>query len=292
MRVVDEPAALRMECQAARRAGHVLALVPTMGALHRGHLELVDEARRRAAQVVVSIFVNPTQFGPKEDFARYPRTLEADLERCREHGVDLVFAPEARAMYPAGEETRVHVGAMAAALCGPHRPGHFEGVCTVVAKLFALTGRSIAVFGRKDYQQLRIIQRMVTDLFLPVELVGHPTVREPDGLALSSRNRYLDPDERRRALAIPRGLSAAVEAFARGERRAAELTALVTRELASAADSIDYVELADPNSVVPFTPGEESGDRALLAVAARFGATRLIDNVVLGEDRAPLTDGA
>jgi pantoate--beta-alanine ligase len=260
-----------------------------MGALHAGHVALIEEARRRAAFVVASVFVNPTQFGPSEDFARYPRTLEADAEKCERAGVAAVFAPAAGAMYPPGEETRVHVGATAGPLCGAHRPGHFEGVTTVVAKLFALAGPCVAVFGRKDYQQLRVITRMTTDLFLPVELVGLRTVREPDGLALSSRNAYLSPAQRADALAIPRGLSAAVAAFARGERDAGALVSIPRASVARVATSIDYVDVADPESLRVFAAGERTGERALLALAIRMGATRLIDNVVLGEDRAPLT---
>ncbi len=211
MELVHEPEAFRRACDEARARGLRVGLVPTMGALHAGHAALIAEARRHASFVVVSIFVNPTQFGPAEDFARYPRTLEADAATCERAGAAAVFAPAADAMYRPGDETRVRVGATAAPLCGAHRPGHFEGVATVVAKLFALTGPSVAVFGRKDYQQLRVISRFTADLFLPVEIVGLRTVREPDGLALSSRNAYLSPEQRAAALAIPRGLSAAVD---------------------------------------------------------------------------------
>jgi pantoate--beta-alanine ligase len=191
-------------------------------------------------------------------------------------------------MYPPGDETRVRVGATAAPLCGAHRPGHFEGVTTVVAKLFALAGASVAVFGRKDYQQLRVITRMATDLFLPVEIVGLRTVRERDGLALSSRNAYLSPDQRAAALAIPRGLSAASAAFARGERSAAALVGLVRAAVDRVATSVDYVDAADAETLRIFAPGEITGERALLALAIRIGATRLIDNVVLGEDPPPI----
>src|SRR5450432_3218578 len=194
-----------------------------MGALHAGHLSLVREARARADVVAVTIFVNPTQFGPSEDFARYPRRLDRDLELCREAGVSHVFAPEASEMYPAGERTRVHVSELTASLCGPHRPGHFDGVTTIVSKLFAVAGACVAVFGRKDYQQLKVIERMTRDLLLPVEIVGLKTLRDTDGLALSSRNAYLTLEERARALAIPRALSAAVSAFASGERRVGRL---------------------------------------------------------------------
>jgi pantoate--beta-alanine ligase len=259
-----------------------------MGALHAGHIALVEEALRHAPFVVVTIFVNPTQFGPNEDFARYPRALPADVERCEAAGAAAVFAPDVDVMYPPGDETRVRVGPTAAALCGPHRSGHFEGVATVVAKLFALTGPAVAVFGRKDYQQLQVISRMATDLFFPIEVIGLPTVREPDGLALSSRNAYLSPEERAAALAIPRGLSAAVAAFAGGERDAGALAALVRERVTRVATSVDYVDVANPDTLRVLAPGERTAERALLALAIRLGSTRLIDNVVLGEDPAPI----
>ncbi len=288
MDTVHDPADLRRACDAARARGARVGLVPTMGALHEGHATLVRAAAERADFVVVTVFVNPTQFGPNEDFARYPRTLDADRALAKEAGAALVFAPEGRAMYPEGDETRVHVGETAAALCGAHRPGHFEGVTTVVAKFFALAGPCVALFGRKDYQQLKVIERMTRDLLLPVEIVGVPTVREPDGLALSSRNRYLSAAARQSALAIPTGLSRAAALFAKGERNAGALRAACREPIAAVADSIDYVELADPDRVTPFPDHARVPDRTLLAVALRLGGARLIDNVVLGEDRAPL----
>jgi pantoate--beta-alanine ligase len=288
MQLLREPEAFRSLCNEARARGERVGLVPTMGALHAGHVALVEEARRHASFVVVSVFVNPTQFGPNEDYGRYPRTLEADMEKCAGAGAIAVFAPPAEAMYPPGDETRVRVGATAGPLCGAHRPGHFEGVSTVVAKLFALAGPCVAVFGRKDYQQLRVITRMATDLFLPVEIVGLRTVREPDGLAMSSRNAYLSPEQRRAALAIPRGLSRAWGAFQRGERDAGVLAAIARAEVERVATSIDYVDVADPESVRVLGPGERAGERALLALAIRLGGARLIDNVVLGEDPAPI----
>jgi len=281
---VDE---FRAACDAVRQKG-ALGLVPTMGALHRGHLALIEEAKKLTSAVAVTIFVNPTQFGPGEDFARYPRTLERDVELCREAGAALVFAPEADAMYPKGEKTRVHVAGLTEHLCGPRRPGHFDGVTTIVSKLFAVAGPCTAVFGRKDYQQLKVIERMTRDLLLPVTIVGHPTVRDDDGLALSSRNAYLSADERQRALAIPAALSAAVLSFAAGERRVAELAGAAERAIAAAATRVDYVSLADPDELSPLSPEEPVPARALLALAAFIGSTRLIDNVVLGEDRAPL----
>lgn len=283
-----QPDELRLSCERARQAGHRVGLVPTMGALHAGHLALIAEARRRADFVAVSVFVNPTQFGAGEDLARYPRTLDRDLAACAEAGASGVFAPEVAAMYPPGDETRVRVGATAAPLCGVHRPVHFEGVATVVTKLFALAGPCVAVFGRKDYQQLQVIRRLTADLFLPVEVVGVPTVREPDGLAMSSRNAYLSPEQRSAARAIPLALTEACHAFARGERRPAALLGPARARLAAVASSIDYVDLADPESLTIWSDKAEIGDRALLAVAIRLGAARLIDNVVLGEDAPPI----
>ncbi len=281
-------AEFRAATNAVRAAGKRLGLVPTMGALHEGHLSLVREARSRAAEVAVTIFVNPTQFGPNEDFERYPRTLERDLELLQSAGASHVFAPEASEMYPAGERTRVHVSGLTAALCGPHRPGHFDGVATIVSKLFAVAGECVAVFGRKDYQQLKVIERMTRDLLLPVEVVGLCTLRQSDGLALSSRNAYLSPEERERALGIPRALSAAVAAFAAGERRAGALRAAALPFLERANLRLDYLTLADADALVPIADDAPSGERALLAVAGFMGKTRLIDNVVLGEDPAPI----
>ena len=255
-----------------------------MGALHDGHLALVGEALRHAEFVMCTIFVNPTQFAPNEDFARYPRDLEGDVRKL--HGASVVFAPEPAAMYPPGDETRVHVGALAAHLCGPHRPGHFEGVATVVTKLFAIAGPCTAVFGKKDYQQLAILRRVARDLFLPVEVIGHPIVREEDGLAMSSRNAYLSAEERQRALSLSRGLSAAARAFAAGERGAETLRKMALADVERVATSIDYVTIADAGSLVPFADGADVGERAVLAIACRIGATRLIDNLVLGEDPA------
>jgi pantoate--beta-alanine ligase len=263
-----------------------------MGALHAGHLALITEARRRSDFVAVTLFVNPTQFGAGEDLARYPRTLERDLAACAEAGADGVFAPDVAAMYPPGEETRVRVGATAGPLCGVHRPVHFEGVATVVTKLLSLAGPCVAVFGRKDYQQLQVIRRLVADLFLPVEIVGATTVREPDGLAMSSRNAYLSPEQRSAARAIPLALAGACRAFARGERRAAALLEPARARLAAAATSVDYVDLADPESLAIWSGSAAIGDRALLAVAVRVGTTRLIDNVVLGEDAPPVAESS
>jgi pantoate--beta-alanine ligase len=259
-----------------------------MGALHEGHLALAKEARRRASFVVCSIFVNPTQFGPNEDLARYPRDLEGDVRKLEGVGVDLVFAPDPAAMYIPGEQTRVRVAGLTEHLCGPHRPGHFEGVTTVVAKLFSIVGPSVAVFGKKDFQQLAVIRRMSRDLFFPIDVVGVPIVREPDGLAMSSRNVYLSPEERQRALGLSRGLAAAARAFAQGERRAGALRALAEASIAPVASSIDYVTVADVEAMTPVPDDAATSEQALLAVACRIGGTRLIDNVVLGEDPPPV----
>ncbi|HOD21902.1 MAG TPA: pantoate--beta-alanine ligase [Polyangiaceae bacterium] len=274
----------RQACDRARAQEKRVGLVPTMGALHDGHFALIDEARRHADFVVVSIFVNPTQFGPSEDLDKYPRTWESDVEGCISHGASCVFHPSVPTMYPAGEQTRVRVGAIAEPLCGAFRAGHFEGVATIVTKLFAATGPCVAVFGRKDYQQIKVIERLTTDLLLPVTIVGHPTVREADGLAMSSRNRYLNEEQRQRAAAIPHGLNRAVRAYERGERKVASLRHEVVSCVAPVADSIDYVEIADADTLEPMDEQRHIAHRALIALAIRVGPARLIDNIVLGED--------
>lgn len=262
-------------------AGPVI-LVPTMGALHAGHAQLIREARRLAGstgRVVVSIFVNPTQFGPAEDFSRYPRPLGADKTLCAELGVDLIFHPPADAMYPADFSTFVEETAVATTLCGASRPGHFRGVCTIVLKLFQITQPTIAVFGLKDFQQCAVIRRMVRDLNLSVRIVPIPTVREADGLALSSRNRYLSPPERAQAPALRAALLAAQKAWRAGETRAARLRQIMTQTLSKAPLArVDYVEIADANTLQPVT---RVGRNSVLALAVYFGATRLIDNVWL-----------
>ena len=284
MELIEAPAVLRARCDEVRAHGRRVGLVPTMGALHDGHMSLLTAAQQHADFVVVSIFVNPTQFGPNEDLDRYPRSLDADSERCRAAGVAAIFAPDEGAMYPHGEETRVQIGDTAKALCGADRPGHFEGVATIVTKLFAIVGPCTAVFGRKDYQQWRVINRFVTDLFLPVELIGAPIVREEDGLALSSRNRYLSDVDRERALSLSRGLRAAEQAFAAGERNAGALRKVARDIIEPAADAVEYVDVADALSVRLLDDDATIETSALLAVAAKIGKTRLIDNVVLGED--------
>ena len=284
-------AAMQAEADAARCAGRRLALVPTMGALHDGHLALVRHAREQVGpegHVTVSIFVNPTQFGPGEDFDAYPRTLDADREALLASGagVDAVFAPEAREMYPFGLPplATVQVAEMGWYLCGASRPGHFDGVTSVVTRLYLACRPHLAVFGEKDAQQLAILRRMTTDLGFGIEVVGHPIVREADGLALSSRNRYLSADERRQAVAISRALFAAREAFDAGERSANALRRHLVDGLGVPGVRVQYAEVVDADTLQPvetLTEAGPSGGRYLLAVAAFVGATRLIDNLTL-----------
>lgn len=278
----------RQACNQARSAGHRVGLVPTMGALHSGHLSLVQEARRRGATwVAATIFVNPTQFGPNEDFAKYPRDLEGDTEKLRTVGADAVFSPPVESMYPPGDRTRVRVNDLTEVLCGPHRPVHFEGVATIVTKLFSITGTCTAIFGKKDYQQLQVIKRLVSDLLLPVDVIGYPTVRESDGLAMSSRNAYLSAEDRQKALAIVTGLRAAYDLFASGERSAKVLREAARSPIEQVARSIDYVDVAGADDLAVFDDSSQVTERTVLAVAAHVGNTRLIDNVVFGEDKRP-----
>jgi len=288
----DDPGSFRAACVGIRAEGGTVGLVPTMGALHAGHMALVHAARSLTSKVAVTIFVNPTQFSAGEDLGRYPRTLERDRELCEKAGVDLLFVPRAEDMYPPGDSTRVRVFGISDGLCGAFRAGHFEGVATVVAKLFGLVGTCTAVFGKKDYQQLKVIERFVRDLMLPVTVVGYPIVREPDGVAMSSRNAYLSADERARATAIVRGLSRACRSFSEGNRSAARLLEQIKFEIATATLDLQYAEVADPESLEPWSNREELPARALVAVAAYCGKTRLIDNIVLGEDSDPLPGGA
>jgi len=272
---------LRGWVRARRREGRRIALVPTMGYLHEGHLALVTEARRRADAVVMSIFVNPLQFGPTEDLARYPRDLARDRRLAEERGVHALFVPSEAVMYPEPPEIRVVPGRAAERWEGAARPGHFTGVLTVVAKLFHLTEPDVACFGRKDVQQAVLIRQMVRQLDWPIELVVVPTVREPDGLALSSRNAYLDPEQRRRATALCGALQEAHVAWRGGERSAAQLEARVRRFLAAFPEvQVEYIAVAEPEALAPV---EEVRESTIVAIAARVGLTRLIDNIVLGE---------
>ena len=279
MEIIRTIAQMQAQARAWQRQDARIALVPTMGCLHEGHLSLVRRARRLGDRAVVSIFVNPTQFGPDEDLDAYPRTWSDDQALCEAEGVDVIFAPDPGAMYPEDASTWVVEEDLSRPLCGASRPGHFRGVTTVVAKLFLATLPDVAVFGQKDAQQALVIKRMVRDLNFPVEIEVAPIVREADGLAMSSRNRYLSADERRRAHSIHRGVQQAERAWADGEREADALLAAVTTEIDAAGGEIDYVELRDAE-------GLESAEGrisrpVLLAVAAHFGPARLIDNVML-----------
>ena len=282
--LIRDPREWQRRCWSAREGGRCLALVPTMGFLHEGHLSLMREARclappARNGLAVATIFVNPTQFGPAEDLERYPRDLERDLARCTAAGIDWVLAPErSDQVYAKEHETWVEVERASQGLCGERRPRHFRGVATVVAKLFNLTRPHVAVFGEKDWQQLQVIRSMVRDLDFGVDVVGMPIVREPDGLALSSRNAYLSADERARALSLSRALAEAQGRAATGERDSAVLVAGATSALEAAGARVDYVEIVAPTSLQRVARAE-SGSRML--VAAFIGVTRLIDNVAL-----------
>jgi pantoate--beta-alanine ligase len=273
---IDEMRDLR---ESTRQSGQRLGLVPTMGALHEGHSSLVRAARDKADVVAVSIFVNPTQFGPNEDFAKYPRTLEKDSEMLEREHVDVIFAPSVDDMYPAGAVTWVTVERMSDRLCGKSRPGHFRGVTTVVCKLFHIVEPHSAFFGQKDAAQVAIIRRMVRDLNMPVSIEVCPIVRESDGLALSSRNAYLNPEERKSALVLHRSLQRAERLFKNGECDSAKLIAAGKEKFKNHPSArLDYFEIVDPDSLEPVTT---ISNRALIAVAGFIGNTRLIDNLIV-----------
>jgi pantoate--beta-alanine ligase len=279
MEIARSASELRAARRRMRQDGERVAFVPTMGALHEGHLALVRRGRELADRAVASVFVNPTQFGPSEDLARYPRQPERDAELLAGAGCDLLFLPEAETIYPRGHATFVDPGGAALGLEGDRRPGHFRGVATVVTALFHLVEPEIAVFGEKDAQQLAVIRQLARDLHFPIEIVGHPTVREPDGLAMSSRNAFLDPGERRAAIVIYRALEAARAAIAAGERRAAVLRGQMLEVLkAEPACAPEYAEVVDAET---FQPVSEARGRVVLPIAARLGSTRLIDNLQL-----------
>lgn len=283
LRTIDD---VRRAVQAARERGRRVACVPTMGALHAGHLSLLEAARRPDAFVVVTIFVNPTQFGPNEDFAAYPRDEAGDLGKCEAGGADAVFIPTAGEMYAPGAATTVHVSRLTETLCGPWRPGHFDGVATVVCKLLNIVRPDTAYFGQKDAQQLAVIRRMVRDLNLPVEIVGCETVREPDGLALSSRNAYLTPEQRQQATCLYRALCEARARIEAGERSPRVVTEAARAVIEAAGPAgIDYVEVVDPETMQPV---ERIEPPVLVALAVRIGRTRLIDNMRV--DRALRAD--
>lgn len=265
----------------ARSQGRRVGFVPTMGALHAGHFSLVEAARKDCDFVVVSIFVNPTQFGPDEDFRKYPRDTEADLAACRDAGVDLVFTPAVETIYPLGKKPEtISPGPMAENLCGQSRPGHFDGVCTVVARLLDIVKPDKVYFGAKDYQQAAIIRRMVRDRSIPVDVVTCPIVREADGLAMSSRNAYLSPDHRRQAAELYKALQTASEMIRSNRPPAEQVIRAISQHMAvnSPAGEIDYVQIVNPDDL---TDVENTDKAVLIAIAVRFGQTRLIDNILV-----------
>ena len=279
MEIIESPEQMQDRSEALRLARHTISLVPTMGYLHEGHLELMRVGKKHSNKLIISIFVNPSQFGPNEDLDQYPRDTAGDLEKAREVGVDVVFLPSAQEMYPEGFQTNVQVKGITEQLCGISRPGHFEGVTTVVAKLFNITKPHMAVFGQKDFQQLTVISQMVMDLNMDIQIVGVPTVRDPDGLATSSRNKFLNEEERISALSLKKSLDLAVEMFRGSERDAGVIQkAIESLILSHPHTEIGYVTLCNP---VTLKDIETITDEALLALAVRVGATRLIDNCVL-----------
>lgn len=282
MKIISSPHEMQQTAMALRREGKRIAFAPTMGFLHAGHASLLREGRKRGEILVLSIFVNPIQFGANEDLDRYPRNLEGDCAIARECGVDIVFTPTAAAMYPGGFQTSIRVRELALPLCGASRPGHFDGVATVVTKLFNIVQPDTALFGKKDFQQLAVIRRMVEDLSQPVEVVGMPIVRETDGLAMSSRNAYLTADERQRALCLSRAIRLVRERYAAGERRV-ELLLDAALELIRSEEGvlIDYLEFRDAATLETVAL---AADTTLMALAVKIGTTRLIDNTVLGEE--------
>lgn len=270
---------MRSWSDAERGGKRTVGFVPTMGALHHGHASLIRAARAACDRVVVSVFVNPTQFGPHEDYQRYPRTFETDRALCEREGADVVFAPSVADIYPAGGETFVDVGLLGTVLCGASRPGHFRGVATVVAKLFAIVNPHRAYFGQKDYQQAVVIRRLVEDLRFPIDVVVGPTVRDPDGLAASSRNIYLAPEERKRALRVPAALDEAEHLISAGERSGGKIRdALGVSLSGEGAVRVEYVAVVHPDTLESL---EQLAGRVVVAVAVWVGNTRLIDNVVI-----------
>jgi len=280
MQTITDPKKLQAQCLAWRREGLTIGLVPTMGYFHEGHLALMDRARPDCDKLIVTLFVNPTQFGENEDLDKYPHDFEGDSAKAESHGSDLLFAPEKTAMYDGAHATWVDVPELGRHLCGASRPGHFKGVCTVVTKLFMLSQPDIAVFGQKDWQQLAIIRRMVRDLNIPVKVIGHPIIREPDGLAMSSRNAYLTVEERNAAPAIQKGLVKMAEMVKKGERSAKAARAFLSNEYASSLPmgKVDYIEIVAPDTVEPV---DQITGPTLAAVAVFIGKARLIDNILI-----------
>jgi pantoate--beta-alanine ligase len=284
MESIADPREMQARAASWRARGQTVVLVPTMGYFHQGHLSLMEYGRTRGGRLVVSLFVNPTQFGPREDFSRYPRDLKRDAELARGVGVDVLFTPEAGHMYPPGYQTYVEVEELSRGLCGASRPGHFRGVATVVLKLFNLVQPHVAVFGEKDYQQFMVLKRLALDLDLPVEVMGRPIVREPDGLAMSSRNTYLAPEERAAALCLYRALLAARELALTGAKSRESILEAVRQIITSTPfTEIDYLALVNPETLQE-VEAIEGAARLLLAV--KVGATRLIDNTLLSETQS------
>ena len=280
VRAVHTVKEIRESLESERTPGRVIGLIPTMGALHKGHTKLIEIARKECKLIVVGIFVNPLQFGPSEDYTKYPRPLANDLELCSRNGVDLVFAPSAEEMYPSPQVTFTEVSGVSEHLCGAFRPGHFRGVATVVLKLFNIVQPGRAYFGEKDLQQLAVIRRMTRDLNLPIAIVGMPTVREADGLAVSSRNQYLSAGERKVAPVLFRALEAAVKTAAGGQKDPGKVREAAVQVLNGTPEvKIEYVEIVDPDEIKPV---RTVGPRARIAAAVWLGPTRLIDNVSLG----------
>jgi pantoate--beta-alanine ligase len=282
VKIINNPQQMQQTMLQLKKNGKKIAFVPTMGFLHEGHASLLREARARGDVLVLSIFVNPTQFGPNEDLDCYPRNLAGDYAIAESCGTDYVFAPSARDIYPENFQTSIRLAELPLPLCGASRPGHFDGVAVVVCKLFNIVQPDLAFFGKKDFQQLAIIRQMVTDLNMPVEIIGMPIVREKDGLALSSRNSYLSPDERKQALCLYRAIIAVRKLFASGETATDLLLIAAHKELAATSEAVvDYLELRNSSTLQPV---EKADHETLLALAVKIGKTRLIDNCVLGEE--------
>lgn len=281
MEVITAVKLMQERSDSFRQEGHDISIVPTMGFLHDGHLELMRVAKKHSDRLIVSIFVNPTQFGPEEDFDKYPRDTDGDLKKARDVGVDVVYLPTVDEMYPDGFQSSIHVDRVTQHLCGISRPSHFDGVTTVVNKLFNITKPHVAVFGQKDYQQLTVIRRMVKDLNMDIQILGVPTFREPDGLAMSSRNKYLGVEERKSALCLKKSIGLADEMFRGGEKKANVIRKKIQSLIKSHPFTyIDYVSLCDPETLEDINT---LGDKNILAMAVRVGKTRLIDNCLLSK---------
>ena len=281
MKIIESVSEMQAYSENLRKQGSKIAFVPTMGYLHEGHLALMREAKQVGDSVVVSIYVNPTQFGPNEDLSKYPRDFQRDRERCESVGVDVIFYPPDQEMYPQGYQTSVEVGEVSQNLCGLSRPGHFRGVATVCTKLFNMVKPHVAIFGKKDFQQLTVIKTMVRDLNLDLEIIGFPTVREPDGLAMSSRNIYLKPEERESALSLSRSLKLAKEMYDKGERRSAQIIGAVANLIEGCPHTkVDYIQICSTRTMKDLDRIEEEG---VIALAVRVGSARLIDNYVFGD---------